>query len=104
LELSPVYICDVEKSRKPAPSDERLKQSIDLLKLTKEETEKLYDLSANSRTKNAIANDLPEYINANNIVRVALRTAKNVGATDREWEEFIEKLNYRANKKEDENE
>ena len=51
--VSPVYLCDVEKDRKPAPSDDRLKQIIQLLLLDKQETEELYDLAAFSRSRPA---------------------------------------------------
>lgn len=95
LDVSPVYLCDVEKGRKPAPSDERLKQITRHLSLDKREIEEMYDLAALSRSRPAVSNDLPEYIMENEIVRVALRTAKDVDATDEEWLEFIEKLNKR---------
>jgi transcriptional regulator with XRE-family HTH domain len=95
IKLSPVYICDVEKDRKPAPSDERLEQITQLLALDKRETEIMRDLAAMSRHRPAVSNDLPEYIMENEIVRVALRTAKDADATDEEWKEFIEKLQKR---------
>lgn len=95
LDVSPVYLCDVEKSRKPAPSSERLKQIAKLLMLEKKEIEEMYDLAAMSRSRPAVSSDLPEYIMENEIVRIALRTAKEVDATDEEWLEFIEKLNKR---------
>ena len=95
MKLSPVYICDIEKDRKPAPSDERLEQIARLLMLDKREVEIMRDLAAMSRSRPAVSNDLPEYIMENEIVRLALRTAKDVDATDEEWREFIEKLNKR---------
>jgi len=94
--FSPVYLCDIEKDRKPAPSDERLKQIIYLLALDKQEIDELYDLAAMSRSRPAVSNDLPEYIMTNQLARVALRTAKDTDATDAEWLEFIERLNGRV--------
>ena len=99
LKVSPVYICDLEKDRKPAPSNERLEQIAVLLNLEKHEKEYMYDLAAMSRSRPAVSSDLPEYIMENEIVRVALRTAKDVDATDEEWQEFIEKLNQRIRNK-----
>ena len=55
----------------------------------------MYDLAAMSRSRPAVSSDLPEYIMENEVVRIALRTAKEVDATDEEWLEFIEKLNKR---------
>ena len=101
LEISPVYICDLEKDRKPAPSNERLEQIARLLCLEKRDKEIMYDLAAMSRSRPAVSSDLPEYIMENEIVRVALRTAKDADATDAEWQDFIEKLNRRIRKKTD---
>jgi len=95
MKVSPVYLCDIEKDRKPAPSEERLEQITQLLRLDKREVEIMYDLAALSRSRPAVSGDLPEYIMENEIVRVALRTAKNAEATDAEWQEFIEKLERR---------
>jgi transcriptional regulator with XRE-family HTH domain len=95
MDLSPVYICDVEKDRKPAPSAERLKQIAERLLLGKEEIEEMLDLAALSRSRPTVSGDLLEYIMEKDIVRVALRTAKEACATDEEWQEFIEKLQKR---------
>ena len=101
MEVSPVYICDLEKDRKPAPTEERMEQIVCLLSLDKRETEILYDLAALTRCRPSVSSDLPEYIMENEVVRVALRTAKDVDATDKEWQEFIEKLNSRIRRKPD---
>ena len=45
-----------------------------------------------------VSQDLPEYIMDKDIVRVALRTAKDVDATDEEWQEFIARLEERRRK------
>jgi transcriptional regulator with XRE-family HTH domain len=94
--FSPVFLCDIEKNRKPAPSDDRLSQIISLLKLGKSETDELRDLAAVSKKRPAVSNDLPKYIMENDIVRLALRTAKDGSATDEEWQEFIAKVNART--------
>jgi len=95
LDLSPVYVCNFEKDRRAAPKDDILDRIASLLMLNKEETEKMYDLAAKSKNIPTVSSDLPAYIMDKDIVRVALRTAKDVDATDAEWQEFIEKLNKR---------
>ena len=45
-----------------------------------------------------VSQDLPEYIMDKDIVRVALRMAKDVDATDEEWQEFIAHLEERRRK------
>ena len=100
LELSPVYICNIEKDRKPAPKDEVLEKISTILSMNKEEIEGMYDLAARSKNASIVSGDLPDYIMAKDIVRVALRTAKEVDATDEEWQEFIERINKRKNEME----
>lgn len=95
LNLSPVYVCNIEKDRKPAPTPEVLGRMVQILKLDKQETEEFYDLSAISRNRPSVSDDLPEYIMSNNMARTALRTAKDVDATDAEWQEFIERITRR---------
>lgn len=98
LDISPVYMCNIEKDRNPAPKDDILSHMAELLLLSEQETETLYDLAAKSKSTPTVSRDLPEYIMDRDIVRVALRTAKDVDATDEEWQEFIAKLEARRRK------
>lgn len=98
LDISPVYMCNMEKDRNPAPKDDILSHMAELLLLSEQETETLYDLAAKSKSTPTVSRDLPEYIMDRDIVRVALRTAKDVDATDEEWQEFIAKLEARRRK------
>ena len=98
LDISPVYMCNMEKDRNPAPKDDILSRMAELLLLSAQEAETLYDLAAKSKSTPTVSKDLPEYIMDRDIVRVALRTAKDVDATDEEWQEFIAKLEARRRK------
>ncbi len=98
LDISPVYMCNMEKDRNPAPKDDILSHMAELLLLSEQETETLYDLAAKSKSTPTVSRDLPEYIMDRDIVRVALRTAKDVDATDEEWQAFIAKLEARRRK------
>ena len=100
LDISPVYMSNIESGRNPAPKDNILEHLSELLRLTKQERERMYELAAKSKTFTAVPGDLPEYISSNEYARIALRVAKDVDATDKEWIEFIERLKKRA-KKED---
>lgn len=86
---SAVYICDIEKDRRPVP-DEILEKLPTLLHLNETETDEMYDLAAKSR--NTVSADLPEYIMEKDIVRAALRTAKKNNVTDKQWEDFIRRI------------
>ncbi len=94
LNVSAVYICDIEKDRRVAPKGEMLEQIAEFLKLSKVDTELMYDLAAKS--KNSISADLPEYIMNNGLVRVALRTAKEHDVDDKEWMDFIERIKKKS--------
>lgn len=67
--------------------------------LNKEEKDMLYDLAAKEQTVNTpIPKDLNGFVKDNRVIVSALRTAKDLDATDEEWQEFIEKLkNSREN-------
>ena len=96
LDISPVYMSNIETDRNPAPKADILEKLAKALRLDKHEREIMYDLAAQSKSYAAIPSDLPEYISANEYARIALRMAKDVDATDTEWIEFIEKLKKRS--------
>lgn len=89
LGISAVYVCDIEKDRRPAPAD-MLKNLPRILQLSETETNLMHDLAAKSR--NSVSADLPEYIMEKDIVRAALRTAKKHNVTDKQWEDFIKRI------------
>ena len=95
LEISPVYMSNIETDRKPAPTQEKLDKLVEILGLGQYEVEQLLDLAAKSKSRQVSA-DLPEYIMERDIVRVALRTAKEVDATDAVWQEFIDRITRRG--------
>ena len=94
LELSPVYMSNIENSRRAAPTHEYLDRLAEILQLDKADQERLLDLAAKSKEQ-CVSADLPEYIMERDIVRAALRTAKEVDATDEEWQAFIDRLTQR---------
>lgn len=100
LDLSPVHMSNMENDRRPAPKDDVLKRMIDVLLLDKQEQILMYELAAKSKDIATVLSDLPEYITSNELARVALRTAKEVDATDKEWQEFIKKLKERSKREE----
>lgn len=63
------------------------------MQLNEDECNTMYDLAANVQAyKKGISPDLPDYIMEKDIVRTALRTAKQYDINDDEWAEFIEKI------------
>jgi transcriptional regulator with XRE-family HTH domain len=98
-DISPVYLCNIEKGRRPMTNEDTLNKIAAVLLLSKEEKAVFLDLAAKTKNKPVVAADLPEYINERDVVRTALRTAQDVDATDEEWQEFINKLQKRMKKK-----
>ena len=94
-ELSPVYMSNIETDRRAAPAQECLERLAAELRLDKEEREVFLDLAAKSKSQRVSA-DLPDYMMEKDIVRAALRTAKEVDATDEEWQEFIDRITKRC--------
>ena len=94
LDLSPVYLSNIENDRRPAPTRAYLGRLEQELHLSKVETEQMLDLAAKSQN-NRVSADLPDYIMDREIVRAALRTAREADATDQEWQDFIDRINRR---------
>ena len=90
IDITPEYMCEIEKGRKSAVSDEIMDRLIQTLTLSEEETELFYDLAAIAR--NTVSADLPEYIMANELVRAAIRTAKKNRVPDEKWLKFINEI------------
>ena len=94
LNISPGYYCDIEKGRRnPPPERDTLAKIVKVLRLTGDETDTFYDLAGKARDE--APPDLPEYINRNQVVRVALRLAKDVENED-DWRRFIHQLKNRS--------
>jgi transcriptional regulator with XRE-family HTH domain len=96
IDMSPVHLSNLENDRRPAPKGGMLQKLIRVLTLTPEEQTEMYELAAKSKAIPSVPQDLPEYIAENELARVALRTAKETGATDKEWQDFINKLKKRS--------
>ncbi len=96
INISPVHMSNLENNRRAAPKEDVLERIAFELLLSKEDQLVMHDLAAKSKNIPSVSSDLPDYIMENDIVRAALRTAKDVDATDEEWLEFIEKLGKRS--------
>jgi len=95
INLSPVYICDIEKDRRAAPKAEILDRMANALSLSGKDRDKFYDLAA--KTKNIVSEDLPEYIMKNNEVRQALRMSKERNIDMMMWQDFMAQMENRKN-------
>ena len=91
LEIAPAYMSDIEKNKRNSPSPEKMAKLAEILSLTEEETNEMYDIAASGR-ENTVAPDISEYVMANDTVRVALRKAKGLNLGAQDWLEIIRKM------------
>lgn len=61
--------------------------------MTDEERTRMFDLAGKGRSE--VAPDLPDYIMSRDYVSAALRTARELGADQSDWEEMIAALKKR---------
>lgn len=91
--VSAPFLSDVEKGRRAALTAERIEMVAKVLNLSEEEKTDLH--TAAGRQKNSIPTDLPEYIMEHDYVSAALRTARDLDASEEEWQKFIDDLKRR---------
>ena len=94
LDVSAPYLCDVEKGRKAPLDREKIELTARILNLSEAERTEMLDLAGQTK-KSVIAPDLPDYINEHDYVKAALRTARDMGAGEEEWQRFIDDLKRR---------
>ena len=91
--FSAPFWSDVEKDRRNPPEIDKLHLIARILNLTESENAIMLDLAGKKR--NSVAPDLPDYIMERDYVAAALRTARDLDAGEKEWNEFIEELKKR---------
>ena len=88
LDIAPAYMSDIENNHRYPPEKEKIYKIAEVLNLSKEETDYLFDLAGNNK-KNPVSPDITEYIMGQDKSRVALRIARDSGAGEKEWERII---------------
>ena len=87
------YLTDIEKDRRNPPEMEKLELISQILMLNDEDKTTMYDLAGKKR--NSVAPDLPDYIMEHDYVSAALRTARDLDASEADWLKFVEELKQR---------
>ena len=88
--ISAAYLSQLERGIRLNPDPQLLLRIAQALSLSPEEATNLFDLYA--ETTGNLPPDITEYLNGNSIVQRALRQAREVNATEEDWERFIEQL------------
>ena len=91
LDISPAFLSDIENDHRYPPDKDKIYKIADVLGLSKEDTDLLFDLAAGNK-KNSVSPDIADYIMAQEKSRVALRMARDKGAGEEEWEKIIRML------------
>ena len=91
LVLAPAYISDIENGNRNSPSPDKMEKLVEVLGLNEEEINEMYDLAAKDRD-NTVAPDISQYVKSNDLVRVALRKARNLNLGEQEWLKIIENM------------
>ncbi|MBO7449217.1 MAG: helix-turn-helix transcriptional regulator [Paludibacteraceae bacterium] len=97
LGIAPAYMSDIEKGHRYPPELEKLELLVEILELSKEDEERLYDLAASERD-NAVSPDLRNYIMGTQKARVALRIARDNNVPESAWQKVIDMLEEQAKK------
>lgn len=87
------YLTDIEKDHRNPPEMEKLELISRILMLNDEDKTTMYDLAGKKR--NSVAPDLPDYIMEHDYVSAALRTARDLDASEADWLKFVEELKQR---------
>lgn len=91
LDIAPAYMSDIENDHRYPPEKDKIYQIAEVLHLSQEETDYLFDLAAGNK-KNLVSPDIADYIMEQDKSRVALRLARDTGAGEKEWEAIIRML------------
>lgn len=91
--VSAPYLSDIEKGRRNPPEMEKLEIISHILLLSDDDKSTMLDLAGKMR--NSVAPDLPEYIMDRDYVAAALRTARDLDASEADWMKFVEELKQR---------
>ncbi len=98
LGIAPAYMSDMEKARRYPPDKDKLYKIAEILELSDEERDTMFDLAARAK-ENSVSPDLPDYIMDHQGARIALRTARDLDVSDEEWLKIAEEFQKRAKEK-----
>lgn len=90
LGVSAPFLSDVENNRRGPLTEERLADLAKVLNLNEKEKAKMYDIVG--KQKGLLAPDLNPYVTERPYVNAALRTARNLGANEEDWQRFVADL------------
>ena len=97
ISISVTYLADIEHDRRNPMDREKLDEVAEVLNLTQQEREEMYDLAGKKRGE--VAPDLTDYVVGNPHISYLLRRARDAGAGEEEWLKMIADLEKRTKRK-----
>lgn len=94
--ISNVYLSYIESGKRPAPSQPILLKISNVLKLSPEESDRMYALAELSRRQPGFPEEVWEYVAARPYVIDALRSAARNGIGEEEWAQFKRLISLQA--------
>ena len=91
IDIAPAFMSDIEKGHRYPPKMETLEKIAVALCLDDDERNIMFDFAGKAKD-NSVSPDLPEYIMNNEVVRVALCTARDTDAGEEKWRQIIKML------------
>jgi len=91
--VSAQFYSEIEKGRRSALTAERLETLRVFLRLSKEETDMLFNKAAETRKVTEF--DFSDYIIQRDYAMSALRVAKELNADEEDWQRFVDELKQR---------
>lgn len=82
--IVPAYMSDIEKGRRYPPDKEKLFKIADVLGFSEDERNIMFDLAAREKV-DTVSQDISDYIMDEDIVRVALRVARDNNIPKEKW-------------------
>ena len=90
LGISMGYLSQIEHGKRLCPDISLIKKMIEIFDLNTDEIYILYDLY--EEVTGNISQDIKEYIQSNVIIKKVLRYAKEISASEKDWERIIDFL------------
>lgn len=90
LGISMGYLSQLEHGKRFCPDISLIKKMIEIFELNTDEVYILYDLY--EEVTGNLSQDIKEYIQSNVIIKKVIRYAKEISASEKEWERIIEFL------------
>ena len=90
LGISMGYLSQIEHGKRLCPDISLIKKMIEIFDLNTDEIYILYDLY--EEVTGNLSQDIKEYIQSNVIIKKVLRYAKEISASEKDWERIIDFL------------